>query len=130
MPKPKGQSGRQPDEAVAWYCYMRLKVMIASGDTQKRIANLVGIPPSAMNLLVKSAKGVGPSTAAAFVKLFGFETRGQLVDAADAWWEKEGKLYALGEMRAMERERHARIKPDVGVEGGGGSSHPPRKRTA
>lgn len=90
---------------------MRFKKMLEEGHTQKQLAEAAHIPPSAINLLVKSAKGVGPSTAAAFVKLLGFETRGQLTDAADEWWERDGKSYAIREMRAMVEERRSRTAP-------------------
>jgi plasmid maintenance system antidote protein VapI len=101
--------GRTPDEAVSWYCYMRVHEMIEKGATQKQLSELSKIPKSAINHLIKNAKGVGPSTAAAFVQLFGFETRGQLVDAADVWWAKEGKSYAIRHMRAMAKEREAKM---------------------
>jgi plasmid maintenance system antidote protein VapI len=101
-------AGRAPDEPVAWYCHKRVLEMIAGGLTQKKIAEVAGVPKSAVNHLVKHAKGVGSSTAAGFARAFGFQTRGGLVDAADAWWEREGRSYALSEMRAMARERQAK----------------------
>jgi hypothetical protein len=88
---------------------MRVHEMLDNGATQKELVEISKIPKSAINHLVKNAKGVGPSTAAAFVKLFGFETRGQLVDAADAWWETDGKIFAIRHMRAMAKEREAAL---------------------
>ena len=114
--------GRIPDEAVAWYCHMRLRKMLVEGTTQKQIAEATKIAPSAINLLVKSAKGVGPSTARAFVQLLGFETRGQLTDAADNWWANEGgQTYAIREMREQLREREKAAADDHR-----NSSEPPR----
>jgi plasmid maintenance system antidote protein VapI len=101
-------AGRTPDDSVAWYCHMRASAMLGEGKTQKKLAELAGVPKSAVNHLVKHAKGVGPSTAAGFARAFGFQTRGGLVDAADVWWEREGRTYALAEMRAMARERQAK----------------------
>jgi transcriptional regulator with XRE-family HTH domain len=96
---------RHIDEPVAWYCVMRLKQLIDQGIQQKQIADDSGLTASAINHLVRNAQGAGPATAAALAEYLGFPTRGALVDAADAWWAKEGKLYVLETMRAAQRER-------------------------
>lgn len=103
-------TGRSADLAVGWYCHMRMKKLIAEGVKQNAIAEQTGLQPSAVNGIVKSAKGVGPTTAAALVALFGFGSRGQLVDAADAWFQREGAHYVARESRAMAREQTERAR--------------------
>lgn len=102
--------GRSTDEALAWYLHWRLQKMLGDGMNQKQIAATAKIPRSALNHLLKNGRGVGSSTAAAFVEMFGFKTRGALIDAADLWFSKDGKLYALAEMRKQSRERELRAE--------------------
>jgi hypothetical protein len=101
-------SGREPDDAVAWYCHMRISAMIAEGMNQKQIALAAKLPKSAINHLVMNAKGVGPGTAAALSVILGFTTRGALTDEADEWWATQGERYAAREMKAMARARQLR----------------------
>lgn len=102
--------GRSTDEALAWYLHWRLQKMLSDGMNQKQIAAQAKIPRSALNHLLKNGRGVGSLTAAAFVEMFGFKSRGALIDAADAWFAKDGKLYALAQMRAQSREREQKTE--------------------
>lgn len=98
--------GRASDDAVIWYCHKRLMQLLSEGAEQKKLAKLGGIPASAVSHLRRHAKGVGPATATGFAKIFGFSTRGQLVDAADRWWATdEARAYAKREWNRMARER-------------------------
>lgn len=109
---------------------MRMREMLEKGMTQKEISHITEIPTSAINLLINSAKGVGPQTAAAFVKFLGFETRGQLVDAADEWWKKGGYEFAIRGMREQETKRRGELehsKPPSS-DGTGESGAPAKKR--
>ncbi len=105
--------GRASDEALAWYCHKRITELLQSGVSQKEIAKRSGLPPSAINHLLKNGKGVGSLTAAAFTELFGFKTRGALIDAADTWLAGEGKHYALHEQRRQSRERERKLTASV-----------------
>jgi len=99
-------------DAIAWYCHMRLKKMMAEGVTQKDLSRAAQIPASAVSHLLKNGKGVGVQTLTGFANLFGFDTRGRLVDAADLWWESGGRAYALAEIRAAARERALQAEMD------------------
>lgn len=111
-PMPKRKSpGKERDDAVAWYCHMRFKKMIEDGARQNELAEAAKVPPSAINHLIKNAGGVGLTTARAFVSLFGFETRGQLVDAADEWYgTAEAGRYIVRETRVMNEEKLAKTE--------------------
>ncbi len=108
---------RQTDEAVIWFCHWRMTELLDAGRTQKELAGLGGIPPSAVNHLRKHGRGVGATTAAGFAKILGFETRGQLVDEADRWWSTpEARRYARQAKSAMEREQRIKdIDEDAGL---------------
>lgn len=103
-------AGRGTDEPVAWYLHKRLNELLEQGVTQKEISARTGQPRSAVNMLVNRAQGAGPQSVADYVELLGFATRGQLVDAADAWWAKDGKAYAVRQMREMQRSRVDEIR--------------------
>lgn len=87
--------GRTSDDAVNWFCHVRLRTLIAAGAKQKDIASRASLPEAAVSYAARSAKGIGPTTAAKLAPILGFRTRGELVDAADVWWLAEGKDYAL-----------------------------------
>lgn len=101
--------GRASDDAVTWYCHMRVSQMLAEGYTQKRIAELADLPKSAINFLVKNGKGVGATTAKGLAKAFGYRTRGMMVDQADAWWDQGGSSYAVQQARLIERARALKL---------------------
>ncbi len=101
--------GRASDAALAWYCHWRISQLLESGVNQKDIAKKTRLPPSAINHLLKNGKGVGSLTAAALTELFGFKTRGALIDAADEWFVGDGKHYALHEQRRQSRERERKL---------------------
>jgi len=124
------KSGRTSDSAVAWYCHMRLNKLERSGMNQKQIAEATNVPRSAVNVAMKSAKGIGPATAAAFVRLFGFDTRGELVDAADEWYAGEGKDYVIANMQAMHRAELDKQKADIEAARAAGPAKPKRKKSA
>ena len=104
--------GRVSDDAVNWYCHVRLLALVESGVQQKTIAEQTQVAESALTGIKKSASGVGPATAAKLAKLFGFRTRGALVDAADEWWEREGKDYSLRHGDQKLRELRAKLGRD------------------
>lgn len=111
-------AGRGTDEAVIWYCHYRLRKLLAEGATQKEIAGRGPVPRSAVNHLLKHAKGVGSTTAAGFAKIYGFATRGQLTDAADLWWATSAaREYAKREWAAMVRGREIRDIDDTVADG-------------
>lgn len=120
---------RHIDEPVAWYCVMRLRELTEAGIQQKQIASEAGLTASAINHLVRNAQGAGPATVMALAKYLDFPTRGSLVDAADAWWSKEGKLYALEVMRAAQRERERELgAPKIDGDSDAPASERPAKK--
>jgi hypothetical protein len=100
--------GRERDEAISWYCHMRLKKMIDDGAEQKALAKRAAIPASGLNALIKHGIGFGLPTASAFTGILGFETRGQFVDAADAWYQREGARYVSHAMKIIHAEESAK----------------------
>lgn len=122
------KKSRRVDEPVAWYCVMRLKELIEHGIQQKKIAEDSGLTPAAINHLVRNAQGAGATTVTALAEYLGFRTRGGLVDAADEWWAKEGKQFAIDTLRGAQRERERELKsmPEKAPE----SARPVRKRHA
>lgn len=107
---PRG-GGRRPDDPVAWYCHFRLHEKLSKGVLQSRIAHEARLPGSAVNLLVRDAKGAGPDTAKRIARYLGFETRGAMVDAADAWWSTpEASQYVAEALRRRAAERIGDLK--------------------
>lgn len=104
--------GRVSDDAVNWYCHVRVVALVDSGVQQKSIAEQTGIAESAIAGIKKSANGVGPATAAKLAGLFGFSSRGALIDAADEWWQREGKIYSLQHANKQLREMRAKLGVD------------------
>ncbi|HEY8944775.1 MAG TPA: hypothetical protein VIM73_10955 [Polyangiaceae bacterium] len=97
--------GRGTDESVTWYLHKRLNELLAQGAKQTTIAERTGQPKSAVNLLVNHGQGAGSVSVANYVELLGFKTRGELIDAADAWWSKEGNAYVVQQLREIQRKR-------------------------
>jgi len=122
--------GRSTDEALAWYLHWRVSKMLKDGSNQKQIAEQAEVQRSALNHLLKNGRGVGSVTSAAFVELFGFKTRGNLIDAADAWFAKDGKLYALAEQRSQSRERERKTEESAEQAAKSVEKARPRKKTA
>lgn len=110
--------GRERDEAISWYCHMRLKKMIDEGVEQKKLARRAAIPASGLNALIKRGIGFGLPTASAFTGILGFETRGQFVDAADAWYQREGARYVGHAMKIINAEQAAKQEAKAGKQQG------------
>lgn len=100
--------GRASDDAVAWYLRSRLTqiIEVEKSKNQAQIADEADIPRSALSNIYLHSRGAGPATAKALAKYLGFKSRGEMTDAADAWWATaEGRDFALDRMHARERER-------------------------
>lgn len=106
--KPEKAVGRASDDAVAWYLRMRLTQLIEveRSKLQSQVADEANLPRSALSNIYLHSRGAGPATAAALAKYLGFKSRGEMTDAADAWWDTpEARDFALDRMHARERER-------------------------
>jgi hypothetical protein len=106
--------GREPDLALNWYCHVRIAAMIDSGVTGTRIAEETGLAESAVSTAKTKAIGIGAATAKRLVKLLGFKTRGELVDAADKWWLEEGAEYAARHHEAQFVRARAQMLKSAG----------------
>ena len=51
------------DEAVNWYCHMRIASLIDSGMLGATVAEKTGLTPSAVSTAKTKAIGIGPETA-------------------------------------------------------------------
>lgn len=116
--KTLGVSGRYSDLAFNWFCHQKLHEIIDSGKTSgKDLAKDTGIPAAAISHSMKNAAGMGFAALDAMAKLCGFTRRGAFLEHVDAWWEREGKDYALRITSALAKERGAIIKGDSAGDG-------------